>query len=75
MRDCSRPSPRLPLQEETSGQERQTREMRGRISSSHCSPALVLSLNSEGLGGLCLGSQCHFHIHFMGKNIVITCVF
>lgn len=72
--DCSHPSPRLPLQEETSGQERQTKEM-GRISSSHCSPVLLLCLNTGSLGGLFLGPQYHFHIHFMGKNIVITYLF
>lgn len=51
------------------------KEVKGTMSLSHCSLALLLCVNSEGLGGLCLGSQCHFHIHFMGANAVITCVF
>jgi len=42
-------------QEEASGQERQAREIRGRISSSLCSPALLLCVNSGG--GLCLSLQ------------------
>lgn len=51
------------------------REVRSTKLSSHCSPALLLCVNSEGLDGLCLGSQCYFYIHFMGENIVTAFVF